>query len=266
MPHPSSGARAASDDFSIRDLAARERQVRATPSGQVSVYYGQQLSTGYDPTRDALFAGRTKTSARVLPLEEAYAQWYTWSASERLAWAERGYQLGLLKSPSDYAGAFRLWKTAAQEAGAFYTYGKKRVTPWKMLEMLGGFHGGPGGPGSAGPKTTTSTRKAFQIPSAQDAEGAVKTIFQGALGRDPSRGELDRYSSILVAKARANPQTIKTTTTVDPEGHSSSTSSTTGGFNVKETLQDEVQQTDEYGAYQAATTYMNALYSALGAA
>ena len=56
------------------------------------------------------------------------------------------------------------------------------------------------------PKTQTANSTRVNLPSKADAEAVVTQILHDALGRDPDKGELARYSSLLIGKAQANPR------------------------------------------------------------
>jgi hypothetical protein len=172
-------------------------------------------------------------------VDEATIAYYSeWTDAERIAWARRMYAAGFVSDPNDIEGAYRAWATAVDRASAMWENGRKKLTPWQAMDIMEGIN--PNG-GPPAPKTSTN----YNIPSAEDAAALVTAVFKGALGRDPNDAELSRYRSMLTGKAKANP-TVSTMTT-DQAGNTSTT--TTGG----------------YSAYQAATTYFNALVSALGA-
>lgn len=247
----------------IGDLA---NQAASGGAGGVYVYWGETYTGHYDPGRDAVRAGGTgHRVADRTTLADGVNRWYQLSDGERRAWAERSYKLGLIKDPNDTMSAYQVWAAAVEQAAKFYSYANKKITPYEAINYLaGGGAGLSGGGGGYKAGTTTSTGKQFQIPDPQAAEAAVKTIFQGAVGRDPTDGELKRYSSVLIAKAKASPTVTRTTTTTDTEGNQTSTSSSSGGYDAATTLKDPLQKTNEYGSYQAATTYMNALLGAIG--
>ena len=146
----------------------------------------------------------------------------------------------------------------------------KRITPWQMLDVFegGASAGGRGGGAAAGPRTTASTSKSVDLPTAAQAAEAVKAIFQDKLGRDPDDGDLSRYSGISTAGAKASPTITKTTQTVDANGNSTSSSTSSGGFtqaDAQHLLTEQAEKDPEYGAYQAATFYHDTLLRALAA-
>jgi anti-sigma factor ChrR (cupin superfamily) len=104
------------------------------------------------------------------------------------------------------------------------------------------------------------------VPDKASAEAAVRSLFQEQLGRDPEEGEMDRYVSMIQSGYRSHPSTTTTTQTTDAQGNTTQKSSTTGGnYDPSSMLVDQAQADPEWGSYQAATKYFNAMISALGA-
>ena len=70
------------------------------------------------------------------------------------------------------------------------------------------------------------------------------------------------------ASQRANPSVTKTRFTLDEKtgGYNTSVGETTGGVNAGQFAEDYSKKNDktEYGAYQAATTYFDAMMGAMG--
>jgi hypothetical protein len=97
----------------------------------------------------------------------------------------------------------------------------------------------------------------------------IHAMYQNELGRDPTDGELSRYRSMLINKSKANPQTQTSTTTTTPNKDGSNTSqvsnsTSSGGWSqagLTDDLQGKVHADPEFGAYQAATSYMQAIES-----
>jgi hypothetical protein len=205
--------------------------------------------------------GITPGGAKEVGLQDAVADWYKWSDQERSAFGQRLYKLGLVKDPHDYGSVFSAWQSAVQEASNFYMAAGKKVTPWQVLDIVAG---GANGPHS---KTQTNTSKSFNIPTVEDAHVATKQIFQALMGRDPDKNELDRYGSMMSAYAQKHPTVTKQTQTTDIHGNTTSSSTSSGGYSaagVTDMLSDRAKADPEYGSYQAATTYFNALIGAMG--
>lgn len=232
-----------------------------------TVYWGSTAkNTGgrSEAAQEALPAlGFNSKGIREVPLQDAVSDFYNWSDSERQAWGQRLYNLGVIKDPNDYGGMLSAWQDAVQQASNFYTVGGKKVTPWQVVDIMAG----PGAHPQGGPTTNTSTSKSFNIPTVEDAHAAAKSVTHALLGRDPDQHELDRLASIMVGYAKKNPSITKTTQTNDGTGNITSSSTSSGGYTasgVQDLLQENVKADPEYGAYQAATSYFGALMSALG--
>jgi hypothetical protein len=196
-----------------------------------------------------------------IPASEALAQFYQWSDEERQQWGKRLYSAGFTKNPDDWDAQLEGWKYAVNAASSYYTAAGKHITPWAFMDMRQ--DSGAAAQPYKGPRTTTS----YNLPSKSDAHAAITAMFKDQLGRAPEQGELDKYTSMMLAQYRKNPQT--TTTTPTKFGANGevidSTSTTSGGFNPQGWLEDQAQGDPEWGAYQAATTYFNALQGAIGA-
>jgi hypothetical protein len=125
----------------------------------------------------------------------------------------------------------------------------------QAVDILAGNHKGATG--------STQTQKSFVIPTVEDAHAATKQMFQSLMGRGPDENELNRYASMMTAYAQKHPKVTKTVT--DANGNQTTTSS--GGVSdaaLGDVMSNQARQDPEYGAYQAATTYWNALQGALG--
>lgn len=198
-------------------------------------------------------------------LQEAVNAWYTMSDADQQAFAQKAYRLGLISDPHNFQQAFGQWQETVRLASNYYMAANKKVTPWQALDILGGST--MGGAGAGGPKTQTGTSTSVHVPTVEDAHVLTKQLFQSLMGRDPTGAELDQYASMVTAYARKHPDKTTTTTTTDGKGNSTSTSSSSGGVSeaaMQDTLAEQAKADPEYGAYQAATTYYNALLQAIG--
>lgn len=201
-------------------------------------------------------------------VDDGVLEWYRMTDTERAAIGLRLYRAGIISDASNYGAALKVWTSAVEEAANFYsaTGGQKKITPWQMLDTFEGTAAAGGK--AAGPKTTTSKNTSYDVPTTAQAQESVKSIFQDKLGRDPDDGELSRYVGMITAAARKSPTITTTKQTVDANGNSTSSSTSTGGFQAADAqnlLTKEAQADPEYGAYQAAGFYYNALLKALAA-
>lgn len=210
------------------------------------------------PSRGAAFHDILPSDSQ-LGLSEAKLDIYGWSEEEQAQWGKRLYNAGLIKDPNNWDAMVQAWQYAVGQAGSFYSKGKK-ITPWQVVDLMS-----KGGGGDAGPRTTHSTSTSTNMPARSDVEATVKSMFKNMMGRDPEEGELDRYVSQAMAGYKKNPSVTNTTATTDANGNTNSNSTSSGGFNPQGVLEDSIQGDPEWGAFQAATTYFNALQGALGA-
>ncbi len=119
-----------------------------------------------------------------------------------------------------------------------------------------------------GKLTKTTTQKSVDLTSPEDAKALTTSVLTQALGRAPTAKEFAQYRSSINALERANPTQSTTTTTYNPnmdtgELETASSNTTTSGGVSAEALQNSVlegaKDTSEYGKYQAATTYWDAM-------
>lgn len=229
-----------------------------------TVVVGWNPITSIDDAHDRGGGNRTP---KTVGLQEAYNMYYEMSQAERGALGMALYRTGIIKDPGDFDSIQAAWKKAVDDAAGFYagSKGKNKVTPWDVLGMKIGAMGGAGG---AAPRSQTSTSTSYNIPSPLDAEAGVKAIFSSAVGRAPTDEEVKKYSAIMVGLAKKNPSKSTSTTNYDASGNATTSSSSTGGIDaagMRQGVMNQLEDTGEYGAYQAATTYFNVLMSSLAA-
>lgn len=204
-----------------------------------------------------------RKQATVVDVDTGAAHWYSLTDGERESFGERAFKAGLIQNPSDYSQVQAAWNAAVQQAAGFYTYGQKQVTPWEAIDIMAGLQ--PGGGANkpfSGQKTTVDRN--VEIPSATTIRAGLKSVFTQELGRAPTADEIDRYSSMFVKAAKDNPVVTRTTGTFENGQQVASNSTKSGGVDLGQLATEKTQATDEYGAYQASTTYMNALMQAIG--
>ena len=178
------------------------------------------------------------------------------------------YKLGLIDSPNDLDAAEQIWSGAIQMAGRYYTNsgGSNKITPWQVLDMLSSSAAAAKAKANA-PFTHTSTSTETAKFSDEDVKGYATSAYQSFLGRDPNAKEQAAVAAALRSYAAAHPKVTKSTTHGDGKGNDNTTTSTSGGVDQTEAtqiLRDQAQADPEYGAYQAATTYMSALEALIG--
>lgn len=139
-------------------------------------------------------------------------------------------------------------------------------------------------------RTITETATQVDISNPEQSRALVQNVLSQALGRWATGAELEEFVGTLNAYQRNNPSTSTRTTTVAPEtrtqtttespdGSQSSSTSVQGGESNSSTtnqqgataeggqqlLLENAMESPDYGAYQAATTYYQALLGVLDA-
>jgi hypothetical protein len=166
----------------------------------------------------------------------------------------------------------KAWASYVAQAGAYWQNGNgKALTPWDVMSMDRANRERQGPTTS----TSTSTSTALDISTREDAAYIAQQAARSLLGRDPTRQEVTTLLGSLNAYERKNPRvtTSTQTSTTQPGGaggggdtSSTSTSNTQGGVSEQARAmlaQDQLKQNKEYGAYQAATTYYQAMMQTL---
>lgn len=238
----------------------------STTPAEPNVYWGKAPSInsgGATFTNPADIAKHVVQAPITKTQTEALTDIYGWSDTELSAWGRRLYGDGMIKDPNDWDGMVQAWQYAVQQAAQLYTSGGKKVTPWAFMDVMEKNKNLSGT--RAKPTTTTHTSTSSNVPAKSDAQAAITQLFSEQLGRKPTDGELDKYTSMMMAQYRAHPETSTTVTHTDAKGNSTDNTTSTGAYNPQGFLQNSVEGDPEWGAYQAATTYFNALQGAIGA-
>jgi hypothetical protein len=156
----------------------------------------------------------------------------------------------------------QLWGNYAAQAAQYYSQGKK-VTPWDILakdrEQREAYMNTP--------RSVTQTSTAYDMSTREDAHAIFLQSAQSLLGRDPTKAEITAFQKSLNAYERAHPTTTTTTTNYMGDTVTGQSSTTKGG--VKDSARqlmamEDVKADPEYGAYQAATTYYDAMMEMIG--
>jgi hypothetical protein len=118
--------------------------------------------------------------------------------------------------------------------------------------------------------TSTQTTSDTTLTGKLDAAAIFKSAAQSLMGRDPTANETAQFQTLLNSQEAANPTTANITTTTDAQGNAKNTTRTTQGgitgAGAQLLAENMAKQNPETGAYQAATTYMNALLGLVGRA
>ncbi len=104
----------------------------------------------------------------------------------------------------------------------------------------------------------THTQTSVSVTSKESGRGVIWDAFKGAVGRNPTEDEINKFMDRLNAAERANPTV--TTQNVDASGNMTST--TTGGFDgaaQADMVRQETMANPDYQEHQVISTYMPAL-------
>ncbi|MGN6127879.1 MAG: hypothetical protein ACTHON_15060 [Humibacter sp.] len=214
--------------------------------------------------------------------DDAEGAYLNWSQKTRDDFRAKGLLSGLLTAGAGDLEAYSLWQSLVKQSSLYGAQGKA-VSPMDILSgyvkanssggwiKQGDFEINPvtGEKRYIGPRFKTTTQVNANLSDPATARAIATQLFQQLLGRDPGQGEIAAYAQALAQSEAQNPSTTTTTTqydstTGDPTG---SSSVTTGGMTDQGRAllaSDEIKKKAEYGATQAATTYMQALQQAVG--
>jgi hypothetical protein len=211
--------------------------------------------------------------------DEAYQDFFSWGQKKQRDFLAQGIVGGMLKLGDGPMEASKLWKKLVKEAAAYGKSGKK-VTPFDiMASYVGGSGGGSkewvrqgdfevnvrtGERRYVGPQFKTQTDTRVDLTDPDTARAVASKLFQDLMGRDPGAGELGSFASALHSAEEQSPVVSTTTTEYDmttgePVGTSTQQQ---GGLTADARAyigEQQIKKKKEYGAFQAATTYQNAL-------
>lgn len=114
---------------------------------------------------------------------------------------------------------------------------------------------------NTGPTKVTSTSQ--RVYDANTLKDTINTVYKQALGRAATSAELNAAVAKVQAADKKNPTTTVITTKGAGTGSVTNSSVTTGGIDPAQIVKDQAKSTLEYGSFQAATTYFDAMLSAL---
>lgn len=164
-----------------------------------------------------------------------------------------------------YDDAAKLWASVVDMAASSYSLAGKQVTPWALIQLRGKHAGADG---RMKPKVSTNTSIDEMDPA--QARLMFEQTAQQALGRSPTKAEVDDFIAKAQTIARQNPVTTVTTSQVGFDGKADTQNSTSvtkgqGAAQAKSQLaaMDQAKQSEDYAAYQAAGNYFPMLFEAL---
>jgi hypothetical protein len=114
-----------------------------------------------------------------------------------------------------------------------------------------------------GPKTKTVSSKTVDLSSPEDVQAITTQVLTQALGRAPTAKELATYKATINGYEKANPTVSTQTQTLNDMGEIVNTSTVNSGGTTAQgkaaLVEEQAKKGPEYGKYQSATTYYNAM-------
>lgn len=153
------------------------------------------------------------------------------------------------------------WKGVVGQAASFYAAGNGR-TPEQVIALINVQKKAAAGRSNV---PTTVTNDSTTPQHFTDAPSQIRAVLKQTLGRAPTEHEMQSYQAGLNAAAQADPQKTHQVVNTDANGNTTVNTTNTGGVDPTEVLGQIATADPEYGAYQASTTYMDALRQAIGA-
>lgn len=208
------------------------------------------------------FTAGTNYYDKTSKLSDVANQYYNWDDKTKNKFLSQLNLAGYDTSQMRDSQVAQLWGTYAAQAAQYYSQGRK-LTPWDILSKDMAAREAY----MNTPRSVTQTSTAYDMSTREDAHGIFLQAAQSLLGRDPTKAEITAFQKALNAYEKANPTTTTTTTNYLGDTVTGQTSTTKGG--VKEGARqlmamEDVKQDPEYGAYQAATTYFDAMMEMIG--
>lgn len=245
--------------------AQAEQRAKAMASKGQAVYMGAQQNRAKirnrGPERMDPDTGKTY---EVTALGESYL-----SKAELLSWLSDPVKLDQIKASAEAAGlqvqnvddVMKLWTSVVNQAADSYSLAGKKVTPWALLKLRGRYSVN----GKMPDKVTTTTNIDEMEP--EQARLMFEQTAMQALGRAPTKSEVDDFIAKAQTIARSNPTVTKTTQKIGFDGNVTDTTNITtgGGADAKAQVaaMDQARQSEDYASYQAAGNYFPMLFEAL---
>lgn len=224
-------------------------------------YSAGELSQTAAPTGDGTGGGMVLRDAATVALDV-----YNWTADERNAVAKRMVDVGMIGEQWSPIDVVKAWGELVTEAANYHLARPgDLMTPMDMLDLN---HGDGTATGKAVPHVSKIVDKSVTITTAEDARAVLNSVLSDKLGRRANSREVDDFQAALNSAQRSNPtvQTTHSTTSADGSRVTSRSGVQVGGVNVNNFADNYTDNRDpdsEFGRYQAATTYYNALLKAV---
>lgn len=249
-------------------IAAADATVKASKAKGNAVWMGIDPNA---PTVKIRRSGPERMDEFGGTTDEAKVQPLVMKKDDLLAWLSDDSKVAQIKAAAEKAGftvesyddVSKLWTAVVSQAASSYSLSDKEVTPWALIALRGKYlvNGRPAA------KTTTSTNIDEMDPA--QARLMFEQTAQQALGRSPTKAEVDDFIAKAQTIAKENPSITTTTTQQNLDGtDGTSTSYTKGGGDVvnakaQVAALDQARQSEDYQSYQAAGNYFPMLFDAL---
>lgn len=206
--------------------------------------------------------------------------YYRWDYNTRQSFLNSLQGVGVDVSKQTDSQLAQKWADYVNQSAAYTSLGKP-INPWAVIGMdIFSQEGRRKAEAEKGPVTATTsattTMSDVNLSTQLDAKAMLYQASKTLLGRAPSDAETANFYAALNAQETANPQITTTTnnsTVTSTEGtvggpgpsrteETSQNRVTSGGLSAdaKQMLViEEAKKNPEYGAYQAATTFTDAL-------
>lgn len=212
-----------------------------------------------------VYGPQTRKVQRTDTVESMMRDFYRWPATKIAGLKSQLIAAGVLDASAGIAEVAAEYEKALKMAATMYAAGRK-ITP---NEIISGWLGGNLGGVPSKPLTMTQTQQSVDLTDPDSANALLIQSLQNALGRDPDAAEKNAFLAALHKHERANPTITNSKYKLDPATgqYTLVDQQQTGGSNAQSFAAEYGQEFDpkEAGAYQASTTFFNALISALGA-
>lgn len=255
-PSPAPTQQGQSIDAAIQNLIASSQGPQA--AGKPSTAFSGNYGPGFSQYTGVYQRPSTKSVA------DMTNEFYGWDDKQKEDFRSHMALINknaLTASDDDLANA---WGAYVQQSANYLATGQS-LTPWDILSKDVATNGQAKKSLAGTKKSTTSDTS---LTSKLDAAAIFKSAAQTLLGRAPTAAENAVFQKSLNTQESANPVVSNISTTTNEEGDVTNTSRTsTGGLGqggAALIAENQAKQGPEYGAYQASTTYMNALLGMIG--
>lgn len=214
-------------------------------------------------TGSSISLGSTEPVRDVRDVDQAKLDILKWSDPEMEDLAQKLIAAGMLPQEYTRMQLETAWENMVDLAARYQEVGKD-VSPWDVIDLYGGTNILTGKPTK--PTVSTVVQRQATLSDPEEAQRVLNDALSNQLGRRATPQEMDDFTAALNSAQRANPVVNTQTTSTDAKGNTVIDSTATGGVDIAG-FTDKYGRTGdheaEYGHYQAATTYMNALFNAI---